>query len=312
MNLAVGLTIVIVNWNSGVQLRRCLASIRQYGGSLVSRVVVVDNGSTDGSDVGLNALPGVTLIRAGCNLGFAAACNLGARDLESAYLLFLNPDAALQDQSLARALAFMEDPTHAQVGICGVKLVDETGHVARSCARFPTVASFVWHAVGVDRLAPRVGHMMAEWDHLQSRRVDHVIGAFFLVRGGLFRTLGGFDERFFVYLEDLDFSLRARQAGWYSQYLAEAQAFHAGGGTSRQVRARRLFYAVRSRILYAFKHFPVSGALLVMIASVLIEPCSRTLWALVRRSGSTAVENWRAYGMLLRWLPAWIARGQTR
>ena len=68
---------------------------------------------------------------------------------------------------------------------------------------------------------------MAEWDHAQTRQVDHVIGAFFLVRRDLFDVLGGFDERFFVYLEDLDFSYRARQAGWHSVYLADVQAFFA-------------------------------------------------------------------------------------
>lgn len=312
MNSAASLTIVIVNWNSGDQLRHCLASIRQYGGDQTLQVVVVDNGSTDGSEVGLEAWPGVVLVRAGCNLGFAAACNLGAGDAGSRYLLFLNPDAVLHAQTLDRALAFMEDPAQAKVGICGVKLLDEAGQVARSCARFPTVSNLVWHALGVDRLAPRLGYMMADWDHLQSRRVDHVIGAFFLVRSQVFRALGGFDERFFVYLEDLDFSWRARQAGWHSSYLAEAQAFHAGGGTSRQIRARRLFYDLRSRLLYAFKHFSIPAALLVMIATVLIEPCSRTVWELSRRCGAGLVETWRAYGMLLRWLPRWILWGQTR
>lgn len=312
MSSGASLTIVIVNWNSGDQLRHCLASIRQHGGERTPQVVVVDNGSTDGSEAGLEAWPGVTLIRAGCNLGFAAACNLGARDAGSKYLLFLNPDAALQAQTLGLALAFMEDPAQAQVGICGVQLLDEQGRVARSCARLPTLASLVRHALGLDRLWPTLGHMMSEWDHRQSRRVDHVIGAFFLVRTRLFRALNGFDERFFVYLEDLDFSLRAHQAGWHSYYLAEARAFHAGGGTSRQIRARRLFYALRSRLLYAFKHLPLAGALLVTAATLLVEPGVRTAWALYQRSPAAGLETWRAYGLLLRWLPGWIFRGRTR
>lgn len=312
VNSDAGLTIVIVNWNAGARLRSCLDSVRQYGGVPVQRIVVVDNGSTDGSDAGLEALRGVTLIRAGANLGFAAACNLGARDAMGEYLLFLNPDAALQERTLDRALRFMDEPAHAQVGICGVKLRDEAGQVARSCARFPSAASLVCHAVGLDRLVPTLGHMMAEWDHLQSRRVDHVIGAFFLVRREIFRALGGFDERFFVYLEDLDFSLRAHRAGWQSYYLAEAEAFHAGGGTSRQVRARRLFYALRSRLLYAAKHFSRSGAALVMFATLLVEPWSRTVWAVWQRSWAGLKETWRAYGMLLRWLPDWIFEGRTR
>lgn len=306
------LSIVIVNWNSGGQLRACLESVRNYGMPWVEQTVVVDNGSTDGSEIGVESLPGVTLIRSAVNLGFAAACNLGARNAQGEYLLFLNPDAELHQGTLSRALGFMADPAHSKVGICGVRLLDEAGHVSRSCARFPSVRHFVLHAIGIDRLVPGLGHLMQEWDHLQTRQVDHVIGAFYLVRSEVFWALQGFDERFFVYLEDLDFSLRARQAGWDSYYLADAQAFHAGGGTSKQVRARRLFYVLRSRLLYAFKHLSPLGALLVLLATLLVEPCSRTAWGLWQRSASGLRETWRAYGMLLRWLPAWILRGRTR
>lgn len=306
------LTIIIVNWNAGAQLRACLESIRQYGAAWVERTVVVDNGSTDGSDAGLDALPGVTLIRAGTNLGFAAACNLGASDAAGEYLLFLNPDAALHEGTLPISLDFMDNPANSKVGICGVKLRDEAGHISRSCARFPSARSLALQAIGVDRIAPILGHFMADWDHLQNRQVDQVIGAFFLVRRQLFAALHGFDERFFVYFEDLDFSLRAHRAGWLSVYLADAEAFHAGGGTSRQIKARRLFYTLRSRILYAAKHFSVPGSVLVTLVTFLIEPWSRAVWALGRLSWAGLKETGLAYGMLLRWLPAWLIRGQTR
>ncbi len=306
------LTIIIVNWNAGGQLRVCLESVRRFGASWVERTVVVDNGSTDGSEAGIESLPGVTLIRSRVNLGFAAACNLGARNAPSEYLLFLNPDAELHLNTLSRALGFMADPAHSKVGICGVRLLDEAGHVSRSCARFPSVRHFVLHAMGLDRLAPGLGYLMQDWDHLQTRQVDHVIGAFYLVRSEVFKALQGFDERFFVYLEDLDFSLRAQQAGWDSYFLADAQAFHAGGGTSKQVRARRLFYVLRSRLLYAFKHFSRSGATGVTLATVMLEPWARTVWFLVRRSWSGVKETWWAYGMLMRWLLASLSKGARR
>jgi hypothetical protein len=153
---------------------------------------------------------------------------------------------------------------------------------------------------------------MADWDHTHTRDVDHVIGAFSLVRRAVFDALEGFDERFFVYLEDLDFSRRARNAGWRTVYLADAQAFHAGGGTSRQIKARRLFYALRSRLLYAFKHFPRAGAISVMFATLMIEPLSRSLAALLRGSWSGLKETWSAYGMLWRWLPQGLAGGMRR
>jgi len=153
---------------------------------------------------------------------------------------------------------------------------------------------------------------MAEWGHAQTREVDHVIGAFFLVRRVVFEALGGFDERFFVYLEDLDFSRRASNAGWSSVYLADAQAFHAGGGTSNQIKARRLFYSLRNRLLYAFKHFSWPEAMLVMFATLLIEPFSRAALALLRWSWSGLKETWAAYGMLWNWLPQWLFKGVTR
>lgn len=305
------ISIIIVNWNSGLQLRDCIASISQHGGKFVEKVIVVDNGSVDGSDASVENISDVTLIRAGINLGFGKACNLGAQGAKSEYLLFLNPDAALYADTLPVALAFMQDLANSRVGICGVQLLDEAGHESRSCARFPSAVSFVAHAVGLDRFFPRLGHFMAEWDHTQTRQVDHVIGAFFLVRRELFKALHGFDERFFVYLEDLDFSYRARQASWRSVYLVDAKAFHAGGGTSNQVKARRLFYSLRSRLLYAFKHFSCIGAVGVLLATLLVEPMSRSILSLIRRSPSGLMETWSAYGMLWNWLPQWVFKGET-
>ena len=310
------LSIVIVNWNAGSQLAEAVASIEKYHHGLVSSVVIVDNASTDNSLERVETLQDLAfkplIIRNSENYGFGKACNLGAKHAKSEYLLFLNPDAALYVDTLPEALAYMENPVNTKVGICGVQLLDEAGHVSRSCARFPSAVGFVAYAVGLDRFFPRLGHFMAEWDHAQTRQVDHVIGAFFLVRLELFSALHGFDERFFVYLEDLDFSYRACQAGWRSVYLADAQAFHAGGGTSNQVKAHRLFYSLRSRLLYAFKHFSWTGAFAVLLATLLVEPLSRSALALLRRSWAGLKETWAAYGMLWRWLPQWVFKGGNR
>jgi GT2 family glycosyltransferase len=142
--------------------------------------------------------------------------------------------------------------------------------------------------------------------------VDQVMGAFFLVRRSLFEDLKGFDERFFVYYEEVDFARRASTLGWSSFYLAQAQAFHSGGGTSRQVKAKRLFYFLRSGILYAFKHFSPIAASLVLFVTLLLEPLSRTALAVVRRSWSSLPETWSAYLMLYRWLLGWFEKGETR
>lgn len=304
--------IVIVNWNAGQQLRECVDSVVQHGDSLVSKIVVIDNGSTDGSDRTVDGLPNVTLIRAGENLGFGKACNVGAGLASGEFILFLNPDARVFPGTLAAALNFMQQRENAAAGICGVQLVDENGHVVRTCARFPSVHGFVSHAAGIDRIIPTFGHFMHEWNHATTRQVDQVMGAFFLVRRSVFEALGGFDERFFVYFEEVDFSYRAKQRGWPSIYFADVQAFHAGGGTSRQVKGKRLFYSLRSRLLYAFKHFSPLAITVVLLATLLVEPVSRSVLAIGRYSGTSLKETWSAYGMLFRWLPDWIFKGVTR
>lgn len=304
--------VVVVNWNSKEGLTRCVDSLELNSQTYIFKKIIVDNDSNDGSYLIAKNTSGIILIHAMSNLGFGKACNLGADLVESEYILFLNPDAALFPNSLDKVLAFMQEPNNAKVGICGVQLLDESGQVSRSCARFPTPTGFVAHSIGLDRLFPKLGHFMSEWPHDSTQVVDHVIGAFYLVRSELFDAIGGFDEQFFVYLEDLDFSYRAHKAGWQSVYLADVQAFHAGGGTSNQVKAKRLFYSLRSRLLYAFKHFNLLGAMVVLLTTMFIEPISRSALAVGRRSWSSLTETWQGYGMLWRWLPQWVFKGVTR
>lgn len=303
------LDIVVVNWNAGRQLWECLESI--VGASRkdvqLMRVMVVDNASRDGSLDRIDRLPlPLNIIRNEENMGFAAACNKGAKSSAADYLLFLNPDTRLAEDSLIKPLSFMEHSENWRVGIMGIQLVDEDSRVSRTCTRFPKPSMFFSKMLGLDRLSPRFfpSHFMTEWDHSGSCEVEHVIGAFFLVRRFLFEELGGFDERFFVYLEDLDFSLRARQAGYSSYYLAGSQAYHKGGGTSEQVKAQRLFYSLRSRILYGYKHFGDFSATALLMGTILIEPLSRLVLALSHLSLAQFKETLSGYWALWRSLPA--------
>jgi N-acetylglucosaminyl-diphospho-decaprenol L-rhamnosyltransferase len=294
--------VVIVNWNSGQWLRRCIASIGEHGKDHVQKVIVVDNGSTDGSDaVGCPQVM-LDIVRIGRNLGFGRACNLGAGRGRAPYILFLNPDASLLSSTLDTAVAFMDRPENAGVGVCGIKLIEDDGAVQRHCARLPTPAVFLAAASGLAAILPgRVpGLHDRDFDHLSSRPVDHVIGAFYLIRRPLFEQLGGFDERFFVYLEDLDLSARVHQAGHGITYLAEAVGLHHGGGTSEQVKPQRLAYALESRIVYAFKHFTVVPAFAVAIVTLCIEPFPRLLRAVRRRSLTDAKETGRGFMLLWR------------
>ena len=148
-----------------------------------------------------------------------------------------------------------------------------------------------------------LGQAMLEWKHNSTCKVDQVMGTFFLMRHSLFESLGGFDERFFVYFEEVDLSLRARQAGWHSVYIADARAFHAGGGASRQVKANRLFYSLRSRLLYGFKHFTSFKAWLLVGVTLLIEPLTRVLFSLMNGGMDDVRNTLKGYGMLLQDFP---------
>ena len=294
--------IVIVNWNAGKFLSDCIQSINNYGKPFVSRVVVVDNYSSDNSANFLMGSRDVNLIQLEKNIGFGRACNLGAKHCKSKYMLFLNPDARLYKDTLEIVLNFMNDIENSNVGICGVQLEDENGNIARSSSRFPSLKGLFSHAIGLTKLIPSLGDPMSEWDHSSTQKVNQIMGAFFFVRKNLFNKLSGFDERFFVYFEEVDFSKRAQNQGWSSVYLANAKAFHFGGGVSRQVKAKRLFYSLRSRIQFTFKHLNFIEVTLILLVTILIEPITRLLFSFFNRSFQAISETLIAYFMFYKWL----------
>lgn len=305
--------IIIVNWNAEKQLYNCLKSISGLNrdGFKLNRVVVVDNASTDNSINGLEnlALP-LEIIRNSENIGFAAACNKGARNSKSDYLLFLNPDTKLFNNSLTLPLNYMQKKENEKVGICGVQLVDEKGTVQYTCARFPTLVNFISKILGLSQLFPKLffSNYMTEWDHKENKIVDQIMGAYFLVRHSLFKELSGFDERFFVYFEDVDFSLRAYKAGWKSAFLSESKVYHRGGGISEQIKAKRLFYSLRSRILYGYKHFRWLSATSLMLLTLFVEPWTRLVWNIIKDSNKELKETFKAYFLLWKDIPKILKR----
>ncbi len=276
--------IVVVNWNAGDLVLRAAASRVQVEGDAakVGGFVVVDNGSTDGSVDALASLPGIHLERAGRNLGFARACNLGARLGSSPIVLFLNPDAELRPGCLQAVHQHFQ--AHPKAGICGVAQLDEDGRLAPTCFRFPNLRRLLAAALGLTRLSPRMfpGCLDLEKDLARTEPVDQVMGSFFAVRRDLFEALEGFDERFFVYYEEVDLAYRAKQRGFDTWFLAHAQALHKGHGASDQVKARRLFYITWSRQRYAWKHLGWARSLVLLGVGHVAEPLIRLGYALGR------------------------------
>ena len=303
--------IIVVNLNTGDQLINLILSIKKHHAGLVASVIIVDNGSWDNSMDLLHEKSGdlpfaVHVFHNDDNLGFAAACNQGAAKTTADYILFLNPDTRLLDNSLKVPLLFMEKPGNEAVGIVGIQLLDENDRLTKTCSYFPKLSHFVNKALGLDRLAPDyfLTGFMLDWDHKTSRRVDVVMGAFYLVRRSFFEALGGFDERFFVYFEEGDFALRARLAGYETYYLSEAQAYHRGCGASDQLKVKRLFFSWQSRIRYAYKHFGWTKANLLLFVTLFIEPFSRMVANAANGSLLELKETLHGYILLWRSLPS--------
>lgn len=295
------LSVIIVNWNSGDHLEKCIRSLLTY--SPGAHLVIVDNASTDNSLDFLDHCPLIIhTIPLSRNIGFAAACNLGASKCFSKYLLFLNPDAAVKKNTIGDVLSLMDSPDHQHIGICGVQLYDTSGNLSHSCSRLPTATRLVAMSFGLDKLFPTLEISMRSWDHLSSRYVDQVIGAFFFTRRAVFCELGGFDESFFVYYEEVDYSNRARKAGYKTYYLASTSAFHAGGGTTNKVRDIRLFYVLRSRLIYSRKHFAFCPHILVGISTLTVEMVTRSIHASITGGFPFLYSTLKAYFLLCRYI----------
>ena len=312
--LVTTLSIYIVNWNSGTMLQQCILSIKPSlkDDFVLSEIIVIDNNSKDGFPHYINncGLP-ITKIINTKNHGFAAACNQGATGGKSDFLLFLNPDTRLSDNAISEPLSFMIRPENARVGICGIQHKDKYGGDRLSYSVFPTAWFFAIEAFGINKLLP----------HKKKRRyadtavppaffaVDQVIGAFFITRRAVFEELGGFDERFFVYFEEIDFALRARKRNWSVAFLTNVSCIHFGGGSSQQNKSVRLFHFLRSRLLYGFKHFRALSALAVLVITFVPEFFTRIVYSCRHGVGTDMLNILRSYSLLVRNLPAilWMA-----
>lgn len=297
------LDIVIVNWNSGKQLRECLDSIKDVNCTSfkVDKVVIVDNNSTDNSIDLLsenNYEYNLCIIKNEYNAGFGKACNQGAAKCESEYLLFLNPDTKLFENSLNGIMSFCQEQGE-DLGVTGLQLIDEEGHVARTCRYFPKKADRIWKILGLTRVFPSLSNEMLTWDHNDLKEVEQIMGAFFIVRNKVFKELKGFDERFFVYYEEVDLCKRIKDSGYKNLFYPNSQVFHQGGGTSNQVKDMRLFYSLRSWLKYEEKHNGKFAAFMALIIEML-EYVSRFVYLILKRRPKEIKQLNKAYKLLLK------------
>ena len=241
-------SIIIVNWNSKQFLRACIESVRRHTAGIGYEIIVVDSGSFDGCGELLRAeFPQVRFLQSDRNIGFAAANNLGCRDVGGRFVLFLNPDTELTSPAVNLMLAHLERCPDA--GAVGCRLLNADGSVQLSSVQaFPTVLSQLLTWERLLKLRPTAALWGASPLLAPSAAptpVDIVSGACLMLGRALFEQVGRFSEDYFMYAEDLDLCHKLRQAGRTNYHLPAATLRHFGGGSSDQVASE--FSAVMMR-----------------------------------------------------------------
>ena len=231
---ASGLTAVVLNWRTPEHTLEAVAALAADGVP-AERIVVVDNASGDGSAERLHSALGESQVVAlDENVGFARGNNLGARALPGDPYLFVNSDAYVHAPgSIPRLLAALGDP---RVGIAVPRLLNPDLTLQPSVVPPSTPLPELVRASGLSRFVPNrlQPSLGTHWDHSESRTIHAAIGAVLLVRGRAWDELNGFDERLFMYAEDLDLFRRAALSGWRARFVAEAEFVHLGGASAGQ------------------------------------------------------------------------------
>ena len=263
------LAVIIVSFNTKDLLRDCLRSIfASTVDGINLTVIVVDNASHDGSaDMVRAEFPQLLLLQPGRNLGFTKANNLAVQTLTQSpnhpitHFLLLNPDTQLPPDTLARMVAFMESTPSA--GACGAHLRYGDGSFQHGAFRFPSLAQVIIDLFPVHRLPG--GHRLLDsglngryprrlWEKGEPFVVDFVLGAAIMVRGKAVAQVGGLDEGFFMYCEEMDWCLRLAETGWPVYALPDVRVIHLEGQSSKQVRWASFVQLWRSRFRFYAKH----------------------------------------------------------
>jgi GT2 family glycosyltransferase len=261
----IDLSIIIVNTNEWHVLHPCLASVFRETEGVTFEVIVVDNASTDGSVEHLQqAFPSVRIVRNPRNRGFAASNNAGIRAAQGACVLLLNPDTVVHDRAITRVMDHLAQTSGAGIAGCLLRLQD--GSVQQSLRSFPSLwdvfveASFLYLVFPRTHLFGR--YYMTDFDYRTPRQVDWLCGAFFLIRREVIDRIGVLDEQFFMYTEEVDYCLRARNAGFATWFFPDAEVTHLWGGMNA-VNKRVLVWTHGSQMLYLDKHHRGAGGIAI-------------------------------------------------
>jgi hypothetical protein len=223
------LSIIILNYRTKGLVKQCIRNVMVSTANLNYEIIVVDNDSQDGIEVMMQEnFPDIKFIQTGKNLGFAAGNNIGMKQAKGRYFMVLNPDVTVLNGSIEKMVKFMESNNKA--GIVGPKLINPDGSFQISCRTFQTPKLILYRRtpLGMLPFAKREleKHLMLDFDHQTTREVDWFLGACMLIRKDVLDQVGFFDERFFMYLEDMDLCRRVWMKDYKIYYLAEAEMVH--------------------------------------------------------------------------------------
>jgi GT2 family glycosyltransferase len=244
------LSIILVNYNDRRHIEACLSSLQENVPPVEHEIIVVDNASTDGSREWIaRSFPAVRLIANADNAGFSRANNLGVKESRGEFLLFLNTDTVVTPGSIGRWLDHLGvDPT---IGAAGPALLRKGGAVQVSFGKKVNFPAQLWQKLFLN---PHYGRLLKKC--AGTRNVGWLSAACLLCRRKAFEQVGGFDENFFIYFEDIDLCLRLREAGWKLAYIPETRIFHEGGATTSPRRDFSRYQYRKSQLSFYRKHNP--------------------------------------------------------
>ena len=266
------LSVVIVNYNVQYFLEQCLLSVVAASKNLPVEIFVVDNNSVDGStSMVKHKFPQVILIESKENLGFSKGNNLAVKQAAGEYVLLLNPDTLVEEDTFDKVINFMDE--HPDAGGLGVKMVDGKGvFLPESKRSLPTPTVAFYKIFGLSSLFPKsrlfgryhLGHLSKD----QTHQVEILSGAFMLLRKSVLDQIGLLDETFFMYGEDVDLSYRIIKAGYQNYYFADTRIIHYKGESTKKSSVNYVFIFYNAMIIFAKKHFSSKNA---MVFSFLIK-----------------------------------------
>jgi N-acetylglucosaminyl-diphospho-decaprenol L-rhamnosyltransferase len=299
------LTIIIVSWNVCDYLVACLDSIQANKGDLAVEVIVVDSYSTDDTVGVVRArYPWVKLLPQTSNIGFTRGNNVGLRAAQGRHLFLLNPDTEVVGSALAQMVSYLDDnPT---VGVVGPHTLNPDGTTHSTCRRFPTVVTALFESTWLQGIAPRQvldRYYARDIGDTDTADVDWVQGSALMMRRKAYGQIGGLDERYIMFSEELDWCKRARQAGWRVVYLGTASIIHHGGKSTEQTSALKHIYFQESKLRYFRKYHGravAEGLRVFLIATYTVQLWQEWLKALVGSKREMRRERVRIYGQVIR------------